>query len=86
MAEPEHAVLSKEELVELIDKTVETTLTKLGCDLRDPFEMQRDFTWLRERRLVHASNVAKVRTTVISVLAASGLAALWAFIKLSLSS
>jgi hypothetical protein len=84
MEEGPKITMTKEELEELIHKTVKNTLTSLGLRYTDPFEMQQDFQFLRELR----EGVRQVRSKSIITLigiALAGLATvLWLGIKAAL--
>lgn len=42
--------MTQDELEDLIEKTVNQTLVKLGVDPEDPLEVQRDFKFVRDWR------------------------------------
>lgn len=66
--------MTENELEKVIDKTVHTTLTKVGFDLSDPLSMQEDMHFLRSlRELTSAAGMKAVMVLVaISTLAVAG--------------
>lgn len=85
MEEDRPITVTKAELEELIHSTVKRTLTSLGLRHDNPFEMQRDFQFLRDLR----QGVSQVRTKGVLTLiglAIAGLAtAIWLGIKSALN-
>ncbi len=74
---PKSMTMSESEVQVLIQKTVNTTLTKLGIDYEDPLEMQRDFQHLREFRLSMERIKNKTMMSVIGTVIVGLMAAFW---------
>jgi len=73
--------LSRGELKQLLAEAVHDAFTKMGMDIEDPIEMQRDFQHLRDWRLAVKSAQSKGFLTIIGLLAAGIVAALWVGFK-----
>ncbi len=56
--------MTEEQVREVVRTTVAECLTQLGIDKRKPFEMQRDFQWLRKAR----EGSEKVRSRILYIL------------------
>tara|TARA_R110000787_G_scaffold72823_5_gene162411 strand:+ start:3054 stop:3317 length:264 start_codon:yes stop_codon:yes gene_type:complete len=69
--------LTRGELKELLQEAVQDAFTKMGMDVLDPLEMQRDFQHLRDWRLAVASVQSKSMLTLVGLLIAGFVAALW---------
>ena len=57
MAPPEY--LRRDEVEDIVKRTVKATLQTMGVDTSDPMEMQRDFQSLREWRITFAAVKSK---------------------------
>lgn len=69
--------LTRGELKALLQEAVTGALVKLGMDIEDPLEMQRDFQHLRDWRIAVGQARSKGFLTVVGILTAGVLAALW---------
>jgi len=69
--------LTRGELKAVIEEAVDNSLTKMGIDTHDPIEMQRDFQHLRDWRIAVKSAQSKGFLTIIGLLTAGIVAALW---------
>lgn len=74
-------VLSREQLRELMHDACVDAMSTLGIDARNPLDFQRDMQFIRELRL--ASDRIKTRAimTVVGMVVAALLAAVWLGIK-----
>lgn len=78
----EKPILLTDEVVRRIAKeVVKQTLTSLGVDYNDPYDMQRDFLFMRDLRL--ASEKIKTRGffVLISIVVTGVVAATWLGIR-----
>lgn len=69
--------LTEQEIERIVEKSVRKTLVTMGVDCTDPLEMQRDFQALRDWRRASESIRSKGVMTVIGILVAGTLGALW---------
>jgi hypothetical protein len=69
--------LSRGEMKSLMEEAVNNAFTKMGMDVSDPIEMQRDFQHLRDWRIAVKSAQSKGFLTIIGLLTAGVVAALW---------
>ncbi len=69
--------LTRGELKDLMEEAVDNALTKMGIDVTDPIEMQRDFQHLRDWRVAVNSARTKGFLTIVGLLAAGVAAAVW---------
>jgi len=69
--------LSRGELKGLMEEAVNNALTKMGIDVSDPIEMQRDFQHLRDWRVTVKSAQSKGFLTIMGLLTAGLVAAVW---------
>jgi hypothetical protein len=71
---------NREEMRELIretvQETVKTTLTEIGMDTRDPIQLQRDMSFLRDLRRARDSASAKALAVGVGILVTAALGAL----------
>lgn len=74
-------LLTREEVDNIVRKTVKETLYSLGIDAADPIEMQRDFQTLRDWRRASSSVRAKGTMTAIAIITAGVMGALWIGVK-----
>jgi len=77
--------LTRDEIDQVVRKTVKETLTSMGIDAADPIEMQRDFQTLRDWRRSVTAVRSKGMMTLIAILTTGLLAALWIGVKSVLS-
>lgn len=73
--------LSRGELKGIMEEAVDNALTKMGIDVGDPIEMQRDFQHLRDWRVAVAAARTKSFLGVVALLTAGIAAALWVGFK-----
>ena len=66
---------------ELIKETVHETLLSLGLEIDDPIKMQKDFQHLREWREASESLKSHGLTTLVGILLAGMIGAIWIGIK-----
>ena len=69
--------LSRGELKGLMEEAVNNAFVKMGMNVYEPIEMQRDFQHLRDWRLAVKSVQSKGFLTIIGLLSASVVAAVW---------
>ena len=71
-----------EEVAELTaEKTVMQVFIKLGVDITDPIEMQRDFSHLRKHRQSTEAITMKMWLTAAGVVVTGILAAVWLAVR-----
>tara|TARA_R110000850_G_scaffold206512_1_gene332706 strand:- start:259 stop:522 length:264 start_codon:yes stop_codon:yes gene_type:complete len=85
MDDQEPIQLTRAELKELLQEAVTGALVKLGMDIQDPLEMQRDFQHLRDWRIAVNSVQAKSILVMVTLLVTGAAAALWVGLKASIS-
>ncbi len=73
--------LTEAELKKLVKDAVTETLTSLGIDSEDPFEMQADFQHLRNWRRASQSVRKKALLTLVTILISGWVAAVVMYIK-----
>lgn len=73
--------LTEQEIEQVVAKAVKATLLSFGVDTSKPIEMQRDFQALRDWRTASESIRSKSVMTLISIIVAGTLAALWVGIR-----
>jgi hypothetical protein len=78
---PADIALLKSVASEAAGQAVKDMLTALGIDPSKPFDAQKDMQWLRSTRERCEGISAKAVLTVIGLLVAAALAALWAGFK-----
>jgi hypothetical protein len=83
---PLNEFLTRDEVDRVVKATVKETLTSMGIDAADPIEMQRDFQALRDWR--RASRAIRTRglMTLVAILTAGLIGAIWVGIKYALRS
>ena len=59
--------MTEYEMQQVIEKTVETTLAKIGFDLSDPISIQKDMNFLRSARHLTGAAGAKAVMVLIGV-------------------
>jgi hypothetical protein len=85
MADQDNVVLSREELLHLIQDTVRETLTKMGMQHESPIEMQKDFKALRDWRMANEELKRKGLVVALSILVTGTMAAIWLGVKAMIS-
>ena len=73
--------LTRGELKDLMQEAVQDAFTRMGMDVLDPLEMQRDFQHLRDWRLAVTSVQSKGILTLMTLLITGIVAALWVGFK-----
>ena len=73
--------LNRGELKSLLEEAVNNAFTKMGMDVGHPIEMQRDFQHLRDWRLAVVAVRTKGFLTIVGLLAAGLVAAVWIGVK-----
>ena len=83
---PTNEFLTRDEVDIVVKATVRETLTSMGIDAADPIEMQRDFQALRDWR--RASNAIRTKglMTLVAILTAGIIGAIWVGIRYALRS
>lgn len=76
MANHECRCVTREELADLMSKTVRQTLTEIGMDHNQPIELQRDMSFLRDLRRARDSVKGKALLVSIGVIATTALGAM----------
>jgi hypothetical protein len=70
----------EERMAQVAKRAAEETLnglfTRIGVNVEEPFELQKDFAWLRSARNSTSSAWSTIRTTVISHIVAFALVAM----------
>lgn len=70
-------ILTEMQLRQLMTESVDTALARLGLDINNPFEVQKDMQHLRASRTAWAGIKSKTLFVALSVLVTGGLGALW---------
>ena len=73
----EPTILSKDELREVFEESVQDMLRSMGVDVDNPLEMQRDFQHLRDWRQSTNAVRQKGFFAAVSILVAGALSAMW---------
>ena len=76
--------LTENEIRAVIAETVNETLTKIGIEHDDPVEMQKDMAHLRSWRKSVAEVQTKSMITVLTIIIAGTLGAIWLGFKATL--
>lgn len=71
MSEDNPIVITDMQLKKVLKETVLDTLTQLGIEHQEPFEMQKDFQHLRELRVSTEEIKKKGLLTLVGIFAAS---------------
>jgi hypothetical protein len=74
-------MMTENEIKRIVEETVEATLLRLGVDLDDPIEVQRDMSFLRDWRTSTAAVKRHGIFTAIGILVAAGLGLVWLAIR-----
>lgn len=69
--------LTENEVEVIVEKTVNATLTKLGFDVTDPIEVQKDQAWVRGTRQTVARGAWTMLVAFIGVIVPGSAVALW---------
>ena len=73
--------IKEKEVVEIVEKTVEQTLTKMGLNSEQVHEAQKDFLYLREQRELHEKISVRVRFIIIGFIVTGAITLLLLVIK-----
>jgi hypothetical protein len=73
--------LTEQQLRDMVSHAVGDTLTRLGLDVTEPTELQRDFQHLRDWRQTTETLKRRSLVAIVSTLIAGALAALWLGVK-----
>jgi hypothetical protein len=73
--------LSAREIEEIVQRTVEQTLIRLGVAVDDPIEVQKDFQHLRDWRVSMDQVRRKSFLTAVTIITTGMLGALWLGVK-----
>lgn len=79
--DPQVRALITEVAEKASERTVQRTLQGLGVDVTQPLETQRDFAYLRQLRASSVEVGRKGLLTMVGLIIAAVLAALWTGIK-----
>lgn len=74
-------ILNGSEVEAIVEKTVSATLMKLGFDLSDPIEIQKDQAWVRGTRKAIAGGAWATMIAFIGVVVPGFLVALWHIVR-----
>lgn len=84
--ELEEHIISSQEVEDAVERGIIKAFEHLGMDATEPLEAQRDFQFLRDLRCSTESVKGKALVTIVGILVAGGLAAIWLGIKALLHS
>jgi hypothetical protein len=73
--------LTEKDIEHIVEKTIETTLIKMGVEVNNPLEMQKDLQHLRDWRRATGTIRVKGFLFVAGIIVTGALAALWVGIK-----
>ncbi len=73
--------ITKDEIEQVVEATVDAILTRLGVDTEDPIELQRDMQFVRDWRKSTEAVKGKALVTIISVLVCGTAGALFLGVK-----
>ena len=74
-------MMTESEMKRVVAEAVQETLVKMGVDIDDPIEMQKDMSFLREWRNSTAAVKRHGLITAIGVLVVAGLGLVWLAIR-----
>jgi len=77
--------LTEEDIERITAKTIEATFTRLGIDISDPMETQRDFQHLRDWRVSIKAVKRKGVLAAVSFLTVATLGAMFMGVKTQIS-
>lgn len=85
MTEPT-IILTESQIRRIIKESVSETLVSFGINPKDPVELQKDFSFLREWRMTTDTAKKRGLLTVIGIIVAGGLSLLWLGFKALMAS
>ena len=68
--------MTENEVKEIVSKTVDETLAKMGLNSEEIYEAQKDFIYLREQRKLHEKISLRVRFIIIGFIISGAIALL----------
>ena len=68
--------MTEHEVKEIVSKTVDETLAKMGLNSEEIYEAQKDFMYLREQRKLHEKISLRVRFIIIGFIISGAIALL----------
>ena len=68
--------MTEDEVKEIVSKTVDETLAKMGLNSEEIYEAQKDFMYLREQRKLHEKISLRVRFIIIGFIISGAIALL----------
>ena len=68
--------MTENEVKEIVSKTVDETLAKMGLNSEEIYEAQKDFMYLREQRKLHEKISLRVRFIIIGFIISGAIALL----------
>ena len=68
--------MTEKEVKEIVSKTVDETLAKMGLNSEEIYEAQKDFMYLREQRKLHEKISLRVRFIIIGFIISGAIALL----------
>ena len=68
--------MTENEVKEIVSKTVDETLAKMGLNSEEIYEAQKDFMYLREQRNLHEKISLRVRFIIIGFIISGAIALL----------
>jgi len=76
--------MQQKQIIEIVEKTVEQTLAKMGLNPEEIYEAQRDFMYLREQRKLHERVSVRVKFIILSAVVTGGITLIVLGIKAAL--
>ena len=77
--------VARDEIDDIVRRTVKETLLSMGLDTKNPLELQRDFQALRDWRLSMNAIRSRGMLTLIGIIVSGMAAALWFGVKHALT-
>ena len=68
--------MTENEVKQIVSKTVDETLAKMGLNSEEIYEAQKDFMYLREQRKLHEKISLRVRFIIIGFIISGAIALL----------
>ena len=68
--------MTENEVKEIVSKTVDETIAKMGLNSEEIYEAQKDFMYLREQRKLHEKISLRVRFIIIGFIISGAIALL----------
>ena len=68
--------MTENDVKEIVSKTVDETLAKMGLNSEEIYEAQKDFMYLREQRKLHEKISLRVRFIIIGFIISGAIALL----------